>query len=275
MAKNKVTASNFLPHLLAVMGTMTDFTAGVPVVFTDTFKPVCDRMGIKENTYGTYKPTNKLKTHHLIGLAFRSMRDNGFGEYEKKGVWRLTQEGVEESKRVLNMVDETDSENPESAVQEAPDPTLAAAKVQEIVEDDEETADVVRLPMIPSYHADPYIRSLAIEQTPCFGFHSERSSTCSSCPLAQECEARVLLEKSVLAEVLTVSQNQAKEKNESIDDLIASFDEESRQNPSASEVRSTARAHRDSLCLDCGKKIAKGSTCLWIKNKGLVHSDCR
>jgi hypothetical protein len=275
MAKNKVTASNFYPHLLAIMGKMTDFTPGVPVVFSDTFKPVCDRMGIAENSLGMYEPTNSVKTHHLIGLAFRTMRSKGLGFYEKRGVWMLTQEGVLESKKVQGMSMEDD------LTPEDQGPVLHAAKVQDLVEGEEDSKDVVvRLPRIPQYHGDAYIRSLAIEQTPCFGSYSSRASVCGTCPLAQECEARMFLEKSLLAEGLegqeTNPNKVSRPENESIDDLIASFDKESSQTatPTPEVGKSKSKAHRDSLCIKCNKTISKGDSCFWVKNQGLMHLAC-
>jgi outer membrane biosynthesis protein TonB len=63
-----------------------------------------------------------------------------------------------------------------------------------------------------SYHPDPYIRSLAIQATSCFGAFSSRSSTCGSCPLAVACKGQVLGSISVLAGTLRKRDADAKAK---------------------------------------------------------------
>lgn len=288
MSKPKnITQKTFQPHLLVALGELTNFTASTSVRFTETYAPVCKLMGISEDEYGTCRTHGKPWTHRLIGLCFRSLRDKGLGEYEKKGYWALTKMGVQKAREEagVEFVEETVEVEPEVEVV-SPAPVHTAARTQVAVESNE--GSVVRLPTVHPYHADPYIRSLAIDSTGCFGSLSTRSETCKTCPLSGDCHNAVLAKKSKIAADLEAldrrtaeakaAKAKAKEtKNESIDELISGFDEVSKsktKQSSNAKKKSKATAQRDGVCCRCNGKINKGEDCYWSKGDGIFHLTC-
>jgi len=293
MSKPKdITQKTFQPHLLAALGELVDYTAGTSVPFTETYAPVCERMGITEDQYGQCETHEKPWTHRLIGLSFRTLRDKGLGDYEKKGHWTLTQMGVQKARENAGLPAPVGAPKPIPKVPKAA-PIHATARVTGLAEIGS-NADVLRLPTVHPYHNDPYLRALAIERTPCFGAFSSRSETCKTCPLSQECTGAGEAAKAKIAadmeaeDARTIAAKVAKEKaktdkNESIDDLISSFDEvddgatkTKAQKPSKSTGKkpSKATAQREGICCRCSGAIKKGAECYWIKGEGIMHADC-
>jgi len=294
MSKPKnVTQKTVQPHLLAALGELVDYTADTAIRFTETYAPVCERMGISEDEYGQCETHDKPWTHRLIGLAFRTLRDKGLGDYEKKGYWALTKMGVQKAREEAGLPAPAFVEEAPK-VPEAPVHTAARATDLAVANTG---ADVLRLPMVHPYHNDSYIRGLAIAQTPCFGAYSGRSETCKTCPLASECDNAVLAAKAKIAADLEatdakeaaakVAKAKAKaDKNESIDDLISSFDEvddgadtgkkkkAKKSSKSTGKKPSKATAQREGICCRCSGAIKKGAECYWIKGEGIMHADC-
>jgi len=288
MSKPKsITQKTFSPHLLAALGELVDYTPGVAVHFAETYAPVCKLMGISEDEYGQCETHDKPWTHRLVGLAFRSLRDKGLGEYEKKGYWALTNMGVQKAREEAGI---PGTPVPKAAVTNAPDPVVHTAARTQIATN--VGANVVRLPSVHSYHNDPYIRGLAIERTSCFGAFSGRSGTCGNCPLAHECQDAVAAAKSkiaadflaadIAAEKAKAAKLKAKkDKNESIDDLISSFDDAEEAPKTTAKKASKggkkpakATAQREGICCRCQKKIPKGDSCYWVKGEGIMHDSC-
>ena len=286
MSKPKdVTQKTFQPHLLAALGELVDYTDGTAVHFTKTYAPVCERMGITEDQYGQCETHDKPWTHRLIGLAFRTLRDKGLGDYEKKGYWFLTKMGVQKAREDAGRPAE------EVVAPESTEPVHTAARTTELAED-QKGANVLRLPTVHPYHNDPYLRSLAIERTPCFGAHSTRSETCKTCPLSGECLNAVSAAKAKIAmdleaeDTKEIASTEAKakakaDKNESIDDLISTFDEVGddkkggkKPKKSSGKKPSKATAQREGICCRCGGTIPKGDECYWIKGEGIMHDHC-
>ena len=296
MSKPKdVTQKTFQPHLLAAMGELVDYTAGTSVPFTETYAPVCERMGISEDQYGQCETHDKPWTHRLIGLAFRTLRDKGLGDYEKKGYWTLTQMGVQKAREDAGLPAPAIEDAPEVAAAAPEAPVHTAARATDLAD---AGANVLRLPTVHPYHNDSYIRGLAIERTPCFGAHSSRSETCKNCPISHECLGAVAAAKAKIAADLEaedarkVAAKAAKEKakadkNESIDDLISSFDEvgdgdgkkakkkaKKKTGKTSGKKPSKATAQREGICCRCSGAIKKGAECYWIKGEGIMHADC-
>jgi hypothetical protein len=288
MSKPKnITQKTFQPHLLVALGELTNFTAGKSVRFTETYAPVCKLMGISEDEYGTCETHDKPWTHRLIGLCFRSLRDKGLGEYEKKGYWALTKMGEQKAREEAGVEAVVEETVEEAVVEEvvSPAPVHTAARTQ-VAESNE--GSVVRLPTVHPYHADPYIRSLAIAATGCFGSHSTRSETCKTCPLSGDCHNAVLAQKSKIAADMEATDRRmaaAREakaqkkaaKDESIDELISGFDEVSTRKAKGktkAKKKSKATAQRDGVCCVCNGKISKGDDCYWSKGDGIFHLTC-
>lgn len=284
MSKPKsVTQKTFSPHVLAVLGELTNHTAGVAVQFTETYAPVCARMGITEDQHGQCETHGKPWTHRLIGLAFRGLRDKGLGEYVTKGQWALTPAGVQH----LSKTDKKAQAVP-TAQPEVVESVCAVAKVQ--IAPQTNTKKVVQLPSTHPYHNDPYVRALAIRNTPCFGSVSPKNDTCKVCPFLSECQQATLAAKSKIAQDLLAEETAAMaiaaakakakaNKTESIDDLINSFDDKSprKAKPAKGKVQgrpAKATAQRDAKCEACAKMIKKETTCIWVNGVGLFHDAC-
>jgi hypothetical protein len=285
MKARKMTPKDFVPHLMTVLADLTKRQAGVSVPMQETYDPVCARMNLQATDFGKSEHgTEGNKTpwvHRQIGLAFRQMRDNGLGEYAKRGHWALTEAGVEQL---------------DDKAQAPSEATLAAAKAQARAEDDDESNVVHFADPIEEhpYSDDPYIRGLAVERTPCFGAYSVRSDVCKGCLLRDDCVAAVAIRKAEIAADLEreelvarrAAESAKKKKDQqsaSIDELMRAMDKGDDQKsfgkngkfePLAGQIVSTAFAQRESLCGQCSEEIPEGDECFWVEGEGVFHPDC-
>lgn len=287
----KPTQATFQPHLLAVLGTLTDFTPGQAVPMGETYAPVCERLGISEDEYGMTSNGKYVVTHRLIGLAMRTMRDKGLGEYAKKGHWSLTVPGVAESQAVLGIEPEPEVEA-EPEVPVAMVAKVAAVAVEEFVVPEEPKPEnkVVHLPVakpVHPYSDDPYIRSLAISQIKCFGAHSSRSGTCKTCPLLNDCMQAVSVNMAHIASLLDAGDDpteivakatEASETKVAIDQLIESADEDVTPGDkfviTKAMVTTKGKQKVEQLCSHCMKQIKQGSDGVWVHSSGVYHPSC-
>jgi hypothetical protein len=288
MKVRKMTPKDFVPHLLIVLADLTKHEPGVSIPMQETYDPVCGRMGISVSDFGKSEHgTEGNKTpwvHRQIGLAFRQIRDNGLGEYAKRGHWALTQAG-------LDQLTSEKAEVPSAA-------TLAAAKAQARAEDDADDSNVVQLQDDQSEHPysdDAYIRGLAVERTPCFGAHSVRSDVCKGCLLRDDCVSAVSIRKAQIAadlereEMVAKKAAEARQKkkdqqNASIDELMAKMDAGTDDDktfgkmgvyePSPGELVSSASAHRETICAQCNEQIPENQDCYWVEGEGIFHPEC-
>jgi hypothetical protein len=267
----KMTPKDFVPHLLAVLGTLTKHQANVSVPMQETYDPVCARMEIEPENFGKSehgKKGNKTPwVHRQIGLAFRQMRDNGLGQYASRGHWSLTEAGVDQ---------------------------LGTAEI-DVAQDDKkddkkDEPNVVRLSASDTEHPysdDPYIRGLAVQGTPCFGAYSTRSDVCKGCLLREDCISAISIRKAQIAadlereemEAKRAAEAQKKKKDQqdaSIDELMQTMgvDDVIRYEPRPGQVISTAFAQLESICGQCNERIPKDDPCYWVKDEGLFHPAC-
>jgi Mn-dependent DtxR family transcriptional regulator len=304
MSKPKdVTQKTFQPHLLLVMAEMTEWTPGAEIKGEDTFKPVCERMGITEEEWGTPKNHSSLWTHRLIGFAMKNMRDHGWSEYLDRGVWTLTEEGVKAA--MGSSSEDNVGEEGHEVEQEVLEAALAKSAMDMASDLDEDLDNLVELevkkPSHP-YSDDPYIRSLAIAQTGCFGAFAKKSPICKECPLQAECVGALHQSKSALAEKLGAKEAaerrkreaeevEARRRDESVDELmnLLGDDPPPKDDPDTSlrtpgvvgkatipsgkkAVKSTSQ--RAALCHHCQGQLPKDSENWWIKGVGVFHLDC-
>jgi DNA-binding transcriptional ArsR family regulator len=254
-------------HLLAVLGELSDFDVGQGVKMEATFGPVCARIGVKEDQFGT-SAHGTLQTHRSISLAMRSMRDRGLTDYVRKGVWRLTPTGVSCLHRTQDGI---------------------AVEV-----DAKAMSEAVPLMLDDNPYADPYIRSLAVVRTPCFGGWLPANKVCAACRLAPVCvEARWLHKAEIAAEILAEEKTDAHaratmaKKSAKIDSSVAELIQTiqdlgghvrgSPQKPyrlGHGETTREAVIDLDSLCEHCGGQMPAKSRALWIKSKGIFHPGC-
>jgi hypothetical protein len=284
----KPTQATFQPHLLAVLGTLTGFTAGKEhaVPMGETYAPVCERMGISENEYGETPDGKYVVTHRLIGLAMRTMRDKGLGEYAKKGYWSLTPAGVAASQKENGV-------EPEPEVEAEPEvPVIAAKTALAPVEPTvaPEKPKVVHLPVqkqVHPYSDDPYIRSFAIGQIKCFGAFSKKSGTCKTCPLNADCQQAVAVSMAHFAALLEAGDDPAEIVDKALEEseLEAAMTQlvESVEDPEPAGdkfvitdgmVTTAGKQKVEQLCVHCMKKIPQGADGVWVHNKGVFHPGC-
>jgi hypothetical protein len=291
MAKLNLTPKDFAPHVLAVIGEMTDLTPGVVVAMERAYGPVCARMNIDPDEFGIAAGKTLPVVHRKIQLAMRQLRDNGLTEYPVRGQWSLTERG---RATLTEMGDLEEAEHVEHVFVAAREETEHA---QEEMAPREES-NVVRINTgRHPYSDDPYIRGLAIERTACFSAFSSRSEVCRACPLQRDCIAAAGVTKAEIgAELLREAEEarrleaerQAKKvrQNASIDELMASQETEARRQPagkttSGDKFKPTAEhkvndatAQKEGLCAKCQGTVPEGSACYWVESIGIFHPNC-
>lgn len=295
MPTKRMTPKDFAEPLIKVLAQFTEYTANITVQMAETYKPVCELLGIDEDFGGTTEHGSKF-THRNIGLAFRQqLRNKGLGNQARKGEWMLTEEGVTFAKGLT----EGSPKQPENGT--ATEITLVAAKTSTEVEPPEETVaeavELLRLPVttaVPVYSEDPYILSLAIENTPCFGAWSKRSSACKACPVAQNCVAQVGVLKGIIAAELhakdtaalakeQVDLSERAKKDSSVSELIHQFDRDDglalagtkgKFKPGPGQDSADSIADHEGPCVKCTGIIPKGSACIWCRDEGMFHLEC-
>lgn len=322
-----VTQATFQPHLLAVLAELSNWKAGEVVYFKDTYQPIFNRMGITEDEYGDQTGrAGRPWTHQLIGLAFRNARLNDLAEQSGgKGRWSLTNKGIEQAREILKKegtdvpdapkqeatkdIDDLLAESHAAAAQaqerrekdqkiaQAAAPATEAELTEESPEPQGEPSNVVELrtPDTRFYHEDPYIRSLAIQATSCFGWYSDQTRVCSGCPLASECadqlrktyadvaaEIKKEEREAALAAERAAAKKVAAEKSKATDELVSEL-EEARQQDKATQKRDknwdrskamTIRARANSKCRACKETIPNGEEVFWIEGVGTFHKGC-
>jgi hypothetical protein len=278
-----ISARDFKTPLLTVLGDLTDSTADVAVRYKDTWAPICGSMGITLDQYGEVE-NGKTQVQTWIGWAFRHLKDEGLGIGKGRGKWALTQSGVEAYKAL------------QAGGPKAKTPVAAIAAK----DDDSASAEpVATVPTIgvayavgpgqadDGYHADPYIRALAVSSTKCFGGFTPRSSICGTCPLSGPCQNLVAAELSALAGQLAHEDEQAAlaklAKPESAPKAQkAAQAPKAQAKPVSAYSKDDAEAliaHVESKCGHCGETIEQGSNCWWIRTQGdrkgvLLHEGC-
>ena len=295
MTDTKMTPKEFAPHLVAVLGRLTEFTPGKSVHHESTYAAVCQAFGVDEDALGTSSNGTTKGTHRQIGLAMRQLRDHGVTDYAKRGHWTLTTKGVAQARVDAGL---------EPLEDETPADDLAAARLDSTAEDIEETepegAEVVRLPVAGGrhpYNDDAYIRSLAVEGVGCFGAYSRRSDPCKSCPIQTDCVSAVSARKAEIAAELdaedaaaaAAAQAQAQtkiSKDATVDELIAKASGDgakAKQSkgggngkyvPRSDQEVAPAFAQRETVCVQCDEVVPKDAPCTWVQDEGIFHNDC-
>lgn len=149
------------------------------------------------------------------------------------------------------------------------------------------------------YETDPYLRSLAVQETKCFNYFSDQAPTCMNCPLREGCRHARMSALSELARKLAFEDEALKKAMEDkaaaearakaaeaaaaeAANLKAQSSSTSSASPPASGAKITGAqiitCAQDALCRDCGKKMAKGSDIVWVRGAGgkagLMHIEC-
>ena len=187
-----LSAKDFRDPLLLTMGDMLGYKAGVPLAFKDTYAPVFARMNIdKPDEYGD-ADNGKPWVERWIQFAFQALCKEQLGARAGRGKWMLTPEGVKASILLGGAAPVA----PENATEEdtvmAVDTSAAVAQgISASVGTTASDADV--------YARDPYLRGLAVKQTPCIGAYSDQAPTCKTCALKNACGKVAVAQLSSLA----------------------------------------------------------------------------
>jgi hypothetical protein len=133
-------------------------------------------MGVQADGYG--ESNGIPQTQRWVQFAFNYLADQGLTERKGRGLWTITQKGVDVLKTHATLVDAPTQETPMQEQQVTPDAPVSLA-----------LSIAVTAGLVPDYHPDPYIRALAtdLKLTPCFGSYSSQAPTCGRCPAMRLC----------------------------------------------------------------------------------------
>jgi len=237
----KLTASDFKEPLFKILGLLTNNKAESPVDLKNTYQPICDAMNITINQYGNDPGSGKPRVEKWIQWAFKEYKNKGYTKTMGRGQWALTTAGV----KIMTTTDTKDSFTR--------DTTLASHTLK----------------MESAYRDDAYIRTLAAQETKCFGFYAQQSPICKDCSLNKACV------NAMVAELVTISkgleQKDTKKKNTKPNTI-----------PSKNISKGNAESlliQQNSICGACGKIIAKGTWAMWVSSTtdgtpGVYHTEC-
>ena len=258
----KLTAANFHDPLLRVLGSLTNFTANTAVKASDTYKPLMDLLGIGSlNAHGVNKASGQPQVVRWIQWANTDLRKAGLTSAPPKtrGKWMLTPAGVAKARELA--APQVPADTPDSDMPDTPDSDM------------QDTS---------AYHADPYIRSLAIKQTPCFGAYSpHKSAVCSKCPLASDCQS---YQHNLLS---SIAARLAREDEAGQDTGTQDTGEDGDEDPAQSRFPNLdfksmeiIRSPVEAVCAGCQEPIERGERCRWAEelpgtmDGGLFHLSC-
>lgn len=193
----KYTAAHFQDPLIRALGTLTGFKANAPVSAEIVYRPIMDAMGIAdEHAFGVNEASGQPQVRKWIQWAFTNLSNSGLCDRKGRGLWLLTDAGVDKARELTGTVSPTPAPVPASA--------LASAVLAPPVVDG---SGGVSLHFgdfdADTYDPDPYIRSTAISQTPCFGaWTSNTNAVCSKCSVAGSCRRAQFAQMSRIAGIL-------------------------------------------------------------------------
>jgi hypothetical protein len=257
---------HFQDDLLKTLATLSGRQANTQVPFKDTYEPVCTAMGIDFDSFGKRGSDGKPWVAIWMLGAFRALKGMGLASQSTRGQWEITDDGL-----------------------------IAAEALLPAVTDDEDTHPSVSLGPgndTSGYHSDPHIRSLAANQTPCFGHYTTRSTTCGGCPLAGACENLVAATVSALA--ASMAERDEQRKKDAADPIhqiapaaVAPTPAAVAPTPAApsggwdnSDIQQII-SYMDATCYRCGKPVPKDDECYWkapdpnSTETGLFHLGCK
>lgn len=259
--KNEYAGSDFVDPLLKSLGILTGLTAFKPVNLKETYPGILAEMEMAEDDFGHLSAQVRV----WIQEAFKTLKRNGLGTSKdsngtkfKRGSWALTPGGVRQAKDLISD-DEAEYEIP---AEENLVPTLA-------VESNEDKGSEPKM-----YHPDPYIRSLAAEQTPCYGNYDEEEDACTQCTLSEECIRQFQLEFEIFAK----KADEPEEEQEPEEEPEPEETTKDLDLPDDLNVVSMENLV-ESICLICGNVIPEGETINWVRStstgqSGTCHLTC-
>lgn len=289
----KLSPSKIKPSLLIVLGGLLTTPADCTAL-DDIVKSFCDHHSIKEDAWGYMSSQKNPRSwvRYNITKAFTSLREDGLGESKGRGKYGLTPEGFAKAKGDTPAPKNTAPKPVTPKDFEAPKAeTLKPVATVEVREEGGLSWTIGDMPE-DTYHNDESVKEIAIAQTPCFGYHAERSPTCKECPLAGSCKRASFLAFLEIAENLDIEDAKRKEKEakakEESEKVVAEeekVEEVEWQEDTVVEVKATKsdidpatimEAPCDLECDKCGKAIKMGEKAVWdVENgKNPIHLSC-
>lgn len=263
--EERPTAKTFREPTLRALGRLSKLVPGTGVAYTDVCQQVLQELGISENAYGIQDGSGRPWLYVWIGwAATRILREEGLLELVKgtRGKWVLTPSGVLAAKVLLMGTQE-----------ESPSPGAIFSPIE----------------LVDTYDADPYLRALAIESTPCMGHRDPAKEVCQTCPLEATCRDITSFRMARLGMALVESVEpewvDTKPPEPLPEDAVEEIGDPDIQNLMDVLEKSPPgtiggagslvvfMVKQDSVCYVCQKKIPKNTQCIW-SIKGVRHQTC-
>lgn len=261
-----MTPSAFREPVLQALRALSGNAPGVGVPARDVTDLVFQTLGVDD-------PDPKVRNNANF-CATQLLKGQGFLETPTRGIWALTPQGVKGSPvEALLSQGATLPPVDQPAPHRAPSPW----------EDDTVGASIYLLPVTDSYSDDPYIRSLAIHQTPCFGNHTEGSPICDCCPVAGSCRSKQVLLLSAIAATLGKRDEEAARqaaqpppapsKGEDIEDVLLVLEKQFARTRDTSPTSAGVEMDVpiESVCSVCKKTLREGTRAIYVVDVGFRH----
>ena len=243
---------------------------------------MCNSLGISLTDWGVVESqASKPNWTRYNGVrAIRFLDASGYIKKPKRGRYGLTTKGWEKAgtlgyvstQTVENPVRTSDSINVETPVQVTEQ--VSEQEGEGVATGTHATGSGISFEdlfsqLTDTYHDDPYIVGLAVEQTSCFGFHADRSPTCRSCPLARSCKKAWLADLTEIASTLDAGMVVEEEPVVEEEVVVEEQKVEETQPLSSDDPHAFKRVDGvtytsvitpiDTTCSKCGKALPQGS----------------
>jgi len=256
----KYSAKYFQNPLLQVLHSLSNGNAGTVISYKNTYQPVMDLIGITDaHAHGTDKSSGVPMVYRWIQWANKNLMRNGLTTSPGRGKWSLTSDGIVEAAKLMASTMTT------------------TTPVTVTTPDSDKVVSVLTGPGLSetSYHDDPYIRMLAAQSTRCFGHHSEKASSCETCPIEGMCLNAVAAKMMTLADTLhqedeaaiaaanaAIKAPKTKTKTKAAKTPIGS----GKVTRAMTDQRIVARIR--AVCKVCGGTINKDEEAFWVRANG-------
>lgn len=284
-----------------LLRTLGGLPAGTTVKGAEVIQRMLDTLGVTD-------PVERERgNNNARWLASQVLRKEGLiSEGDVRGKWVITPEGEQAIRALTGGSTQAVVEPAEDDVlsdlvsEEEPPPTEPEPEPVFVSQWADDTAGECLYPTIPTdtYASDPYIRSLAIGKTPCFGGYDASSAVCGGCPLSGSCVSHQIMRLAKIADGLrkqeealalrankmaqtatTVSDTSRTQiKEEDLDDILNELTSKADPTPTTPPPdphRGTKlNATVESRCYQCKGTIPKGGAAIHVPNKGLRHETC-
>jgi len=267
----KLSATNFQKPLLKVLLDLSDGVDGIAIKGTETYAPVMAIMGITDiNAHGMNDSSGQPMVAKWIQWANSNLKKANLTTNAGRGEWALTPKGVKKALKYSQKA---------AGASTVTDPSTAPT-VMDLAPVSPQVAPVL------GYHTDPYIVSLGIAQTSCFGSYTDhKTASCSNCPLATECRNMMYTDFTQLAAAMSMPAP------------VVPAPTPVASTPAAPAAPATKPGGKDfsnfdfsaadiivsrstTVCERCGEPIGVADRCRWVgsidgyNDGGLFHIEC-